>query len=107
MTKIKEYPCDNKRQAEDEEMRLIKELNATMNRTYNQNISRRTKILINEGYNEENQVIKQCSGCSCLREISMFINKKGREIKTCYKCRIKGDKERKEKKEIHLFFWYH
>ena len=53
MTKIKEYPCDNKRQAEDEEMRLIKELNATMNTTHNQNISGRSKILINKGCNRE------------------------------------------------------
>ena len=96
MTKIKEYPCDNKRQAEDEETRLIKDLNATLNTRQNENTFVLNNNETNEGYNKLNKQVRQCLCCNSLREKTSFLNKHQKELRTCGTCRLKRLKKKNE-----------
>ena len=46
--------------------------------------------------------MKKCSCCKCLKDETLFINKKNKETKTCGECRIKRCKQITETEPVEL-----
>lgn len=97
---IKYYPCENRRQLEDEKYRIIRASDC-INAAFSLGC-RRQRPPLKTAFDRGQQLNNKCPRCWSYRRTEDFLNSSGKRLKICLKCREKQAYYRRRKPRTDL-----